>query len=211
MKRSIHCHTCGNLLALSEHGRPRHYCSDACRRAADTARKAGRPKPAKPVACIRCRTPIVQKPTGRPRKLCDDCAAIVYHKTVAQHDGTALATVYVLFCRNNLYMIGFSRNVLKRQHEIDPEAVIKWTIQTQHPRRLEKALHQRFANWREYGEYFALEESDLRWIIRLGARFLTVICLRARRTPRKKPQGYQREGSRASGALAADVSTGAWV
>jgi len=77
----VHCQTCGALVFREHRGRPRRYCSELCRRIADSQRKAEH-APAKPAACVQCGTPITQNHTGRPRQYCVPCgAAIVPQKT----------------------------------------------------------------------------------------------------------------------------------
>jgi hypothetical protein len=66
---------CGKPLVQPERGRQRRYCSDTCRRAADTERKAERPRPAKTSQCGICGRAIEQPATGRPRTLCTACRA----------------------------------------------------------------------------------------------------------------------------------------
>lgn len=75
MKQQIHCTTCGVLVTQAERGRQRLYCSDACRRAADSERKASRPKSEKPTICALCGGSIIQPATGRPRRTCTACHA----------------------------------------------------------------------------------------------------------------------------------------
>lgn len=161
---------CGAPLVQSSRGRPRQHCSDVCRRAADAARKASRPKQPKPATCLICGEAIVQSATGRPRKLCPTCVPIVQGKRAALYAAAPSAYVYIFACTDSIYKIGYSRNVERRRYAVDPLAKIVHVIETQHPRRLENALHQQFAEWRVHGEYFALDESDLRWISRLGSQ-----------------------------------------
>ena len=73
---TVNCAECGALTFQEHLGRPRRYCSEACRRLADSRRRAER-TPAKPAACLLCSTPIVQKTTGRPRQYCAVCASAV--------------------------------------------------------------------------------------------------------------------------------------
>jgi hypothetical protein len=85
----VHCLSCGALLFREHRGRPRRYCSDACRRAADAARKATR-APVKPDTCTCCGTPITQNHTGRPRQYCLPCAAALAPQKTAQKSTATL-------------------------------------------------------------------------------------------------------------------------
>ena len=69
------CLACGAPIAQLAKGRRRCYCSEACRRAADVARKAERPATPKSSQCAICGGPIVQATTGRPRITCATCPA----------------------------------------------------------------------------------------------------------------------------------------
>ena len=57
---------CGRLLIQPTTGRRRHYCSEECRRTADTQRKAERTKFRKASQCRICGGAIGQVPIGRP-------------------------------------------------------------------------------------------------------------------------------------------------
>jgi len=82
-----HCATCGALVFRERRGRPRQYCSDACRYAMIAAR---RPPVTKPTACAQCGAPIEQPRTGRPRQYCVPCVAGIVQQKPARK-ATALS------------------------------------------------------------------------------------------------------------------------
>jgi hypothetical protein len=87
----ITCPTCGAPCIQEQYGRPRRYCGEPCRRAADTARKASRVPVEKPIACIQCGEPITQKATGRPRHYCVPCGAAIVQQKPARKATAALS------------------------------------------------------------------------------------------------------------------------
>ena len=83
IRASLHSHHLPPLrrtLDQPERGRRRLYCHDNCRRAADIARKASRPRVEKPSRCAICGTLVEQPATGRPRKYCDGCTERLDHR-----------------------------------------------------------------------------------------------------------------------------------
>lgn len=70
------CGICGQSLAQVGRGRPRKYCGDACRRAADRERIVVTPL-FRVSTCELCRGEIEQPARGRRRKYCPKCAELL--------------------------------------------------------------------------------------------------------------------------------------
>lgn len=70
------------------------------------------------------------------------------------------------------YKIGLSRNVYRRWREVSPklpfEVEIVCTIATDDMHKLETTLHKRFADKRENGEWFKLDDSDVEYVLELA-------------------------------------------
>jgi hypothetical protein len=67
------CPTCGAPLGQRARGRHRVYCSELCRRLADTARKAEHAMAKKPRTCDECGGTLIHPAIGRARKVCTAC------------------------------------------------------------------------------------------------------------------------------------------
>ncbi len=67
------CQTCNRPIAQRDRGRRRTFCSDACRRLADSQRKAARAAAKKPRTCDECGGTLIHPAIGRARKVCSVC------------------------------------------------------------------------------------------------------------------------------------------
>lgn len=80
--------------------------------------------------------------------------------------------VYVLRAENGTHKIGMARDVAVRVQDIASfvpfQVEVVLTFATGHMRRLERSLHQCFADRRLRGEWFALTESDLDALASIG-------------------------------------------
>lgn len=80
--------------------------------------------------------------------------------------------VYVIDAKNGLYKIGFSNNPHRRLKEvcrsIGIEGEFICLIKTGDMVSLERKLHEKFKNKRRAGEWFELDEDDLKYLINLS-------------------------------------------
>lgn len=81
----------------------------------------------------------------------------------------------------NIYKVGFTRNALPRRVKACFGELVLTIPVGQHPARLERAIHRRFAGKRAQGpgfkrEWFKLDDSDLDWIRGLSSLPTTTSC-----------------------------------
>ncbi len=76
--------------------------------------------------------------------------------------------IYVVKAANGLYKIGMAVNVAKRLHEIralSPVPVILvHAFRTECMLRTEQSLHKKFEATRDHGEWFRLDENQVKWL-----------------------------------------------